>query len=1041
MYKFLKIALVFCIVCSLYTGAAYGQTTYFTDDFSAGAGNWTENAGTWAVQNGEYRQSSTNFNSRTTLTGATYSNFTFEADLKCLNSSGEWGGILFRKTNAADGYPDSGYLLYFRPGGAVALYKGSTSTYLVSDQETGISFYNSFKHVKIIANGTSIKVYVNNAPDPAIEIADATYASGYISLAACANSWSFDNVRISDIVEIPKDVIAYKNMNVGSTLYSTDFANANNWTPYVGTWAIENGEYSQSSTGYYDANSVYNAATYGDCIIEADLKCVASTGNWGGITFRKPVATGSYSNGYLLYCTPNGQIALLKDGATYIQGVDTGINFNNTFVHVKIIAQGSHIRVFVNNEASPRISVIDTAYTSAGYISLNACSSHWHFDNFSVKSFTYNTNVSWTAVTGASGYNLYKRTTYASDGHHEYLPYVKVNSSPITTTSYSVPSADDTYRVTALFTSNSVESGGSDMVFGIEHFGTEPLSIEYLDGNGNYLKTIPVSSMNVKLYVINATGANQSAILRAQALKEDGTVFNTYSSNITLTGDGKKYGYNLQLTGLTSEVKSIKTVLYSASMNPISTTYYFKPLGTALMDSYYERGGTYLLKPALDIPYETTFSSGASDWTPNSGTWAVENGEYSQSSTYFGSNSAIAGKTFSDVSIEADLKCMNSSGEWGGINFGKTNAGDNYSDSGYLAAFYPNGDIALIKNGSTYLATANTGISFYNTFTHVKIATGTDNNTTHNIKIYINGELTPRISYTDLSYPSGYLSLNACANHWHFDNVKITSLQASRAGTLSFGLPAGTPEWDVASWYSNWNWIRTGVTDPAVTLPDGSVTYTNKARTIERSPNGDILTIASKGSVEYSHTRLSGEGWPHLLLSISNPNWIGYPSKITIADANSLIYTADARMLQCENKTAGYDSSMHAGQFVMFFYVKGINGEGMWYGISGMDNRIPEDENSKMVMSAQMDAGTNTMMIFPPHNRFWSGHFADGQWHTMSIDLKPLIQEAFNYGKTIGAFSTSSFSDLHIDHTNSGFELPGSFDMEFQMRNFQLVKN
>lgn len=856
--------MVMFLLLSVFNASASASTDpsiLFEEDFNSGS-TLTANSGTWAVEGGEYSQNSTGvYGANASISGQTFSDFILQVELKSMDSNSIWGGIHFRKTNPNDDYTTSGYLLIAENNGTVTLYRNGTYTLAIA--ATNINFYNTKVNVKIIAKGSRIKVYINNEPTPRIDVADSTYSSGYVSLNACASHWHFDNLVVQSLLEAPTDLIAYKNMTNVATEYTTGFSGgASDWTVNVGSWGVTGGEYIQSSTAHYNANATLTGRTFTNFILETDLRSITTSSNiWGGIAFRKSTQSDDYATGYLLFATPGGEVSLLKGGSTYLQTVDTGIDFNLSNVPVKIIADGSKIKVFFNHEVTPRISVMDTAYSS-GYVSLNTCNSSWEFDNVSISTFSYTTTLDWSEVPEAAGYNLYMRANYASNGHYENLQYTKVNTSLLTSPTYQHSYSDVTYRVTSVY-DNGTESGGSDMVFPIEHLGIEPLSIEHLSTSGSMLKSIPIGAMKVRINVINSLAA-KNAILQSTVLKADGTVFNTYSSNITLTGDGKLHSYDLLLTGLTATAKSIQTVLYDTSMNPLSKTFYFKPLGTPLMDTFFEQGGVRVLNKVAPP-------------------------------------------------VTAD-------------------------------------------------------------------------------------------------------------------------------GDLTFGLSGGPPQWQVACWAYGCDWIDNGVVHPAATLSDGSITYANEGAKITRNPDGTLMTIELNGSEKYAYTRTYEQSWPNLLLEIDKDYWPGAPTDINISDANSLIYTADARMLKSENRTDGYVDDRHAGQYVMYFLIRGINGENMWFSLAGFESRYLEDEG-RYTTTNMLDPGTNTFIIGLPYYNFWTGHLADGQWHTLSVDLKPLIEEAFNVGKTGGAFPTSSFSDLHLISTNNGFELPGTFDLEFQVRNFQLVVN
>lgn len=182
-------------------GASYdnvvitGEPTLFRDNFSAGTGQWTENFGAWAVQYGEYGSGSAG--SMSTIAGREFANATVSLKLKIADDGGNgtnWAGVLLRKTSAAHDFGDSGLLFYYRNNGQISLHKPGAGD--LQTANTGIVPYN-FVNVKIVMNGSNYKVYLNGSGTPALDVTDATYSSGYVSLRMHQVEGSFASVSIT----------------------------------------------------------------------------------------------------------------------------------------------------------------------------------------------------------------------------------------------------------------------------------------------------------------------------------------------------------------------------------------------------------------------------------------------------------------------------------------------------------------------------------------------------------------------------------------------------------------------------------------------------------------------------------------------------------------------------------------------------------------------------------------------------------------------------------------------------------------------------
>jgi hyaluronate lyase len=183
--------------------------------------------------------------------------------------------------------------------------------------------------------------------------------------------------------------------NVASTttnatlLFKDDFndGNTDGWKAYAGNWIVDQGEYSQTSTGAYGYRSTIGNLAVSDAIIEFKLRILNNGGkpwNWSGLQFRKTLPEHSFSNsGYMVFYTDNGELKLFKAGKGEIAKYPTGIAPKD-FVKIKVAAIGSKIDIYFNDSVEPVISVTDSGF-SKGYIGLITGKTYSNFDDVKVQ--------------------------------------------------------------------------------------------------------------------------------------------------------------------------------------------------------------------------------------------------------------------------------------------------------------------------------------------------------------------------------------------------------------------------------------------------------------------------------------------------------------------------------------------------------------------------------------------------------------------------------------------------------------------------------
>lgn len=591
------------------------------------------------------------------------------------------------------------------------------------------------------------------------------------------------------------------------------------------------------------------------------------------------------------------------------------------------------------------------------------------------------TLVCWEPVGGAAGYNVYARADEAADGNYSELLYEKLNDVPVTDHEFHDISRLATYRVTAV-DEEGEETELSDMVFPVAHEGVEILSIRYFTGD-RLLLGLPDRSVRVKVTAVNSSAFGEIVNLR---VCWDGQ---SRDFTLSLPCDGMLHEYEAKI-GAVKQAPITACVLDSAG-KLLSCFSRFRPLGRMLYDTLFEKG-LLVCEPQTATLYD-------------------ENTDQAVTDDYI-----LDGKILGDCHIQFEL-CPAPGNRPFKMEMGSILLTVEAAGSVEVRC----GETVLGVCGQLLPNDAGTGVIM-----HVYAGSET-------LQVFRNNENIPALTAKTRDARGAVRFLK---EDWEMKGLRIVSQKASFAGILPMGCQDPDPVWDIACWWSRYNWIRDGKTDPVIQHEDQGLTVHNPGRSLSRLAGGGEIILRANGSVEYEHTRRREEGWTHLLLEVlwDRPNL----ERIGVLDLKSLWMTMDIRLVQCENKTDGYEPDIHAGQFVVYFNISGTGNEAMWLGLCNMDSRYPMDENRRELV-CQMDPGTNTFIIAPPEKEFITGHLADGQWHSMSLDLKPVILRAFEHGKSIGAFVESTPMDLKLNSMNLGFEIPGTFDMAVKLSNLQLV--
>lgn len=256
-------------------------------------------------------------------------------------------------------------------------------------------------------------------------------------------------------------------------------------------------------------------------------------------------------------------------------------------------------------------------------------------------------------------------------------------------------------------------------------------------------------------------------------------------------------------------------------------------------------------------------------------------------------------------------------------------------------------------------------------------------------------------------------------------------------GEIAESAVAVKPVWELCQWSSRYPLAAAR----APRSPEGSLCFSNAAKRVCFGDSGSArvdLSLGVNASVEYgSRARKTlAEPWVHLLVEQE----LAQPP--ALPDLTACQFQVEARLTHSKLfRTEDYTPALHAAQFIIYLTVANRNpqspghGQYFWFGIPLYDDR----ERIVPAYQAQ-DFGDTKMFIYTPSSEVFTKQSThDGQWVTFAKDLLPLMRAGLAAGWQRGFMAGSrDEADYRITAIVIGWEVPGTFDVDLQLRNLSL---
>ena len=243
------------------------------------------------------------------------------------------------------------------------------------------------------------------------------------------------------------------------------------------------------------------------------------------------------------------------------------------------------------------------------------------------------------------------------------------------------------------------------------------------------------------------------------------------------------------------------------------------------------------------------------------------------------------------------------------------------------------------------------------------------------------------------------------------------------------------PVWDLAQWSS-----RFPLTPGALTsMGQGTWAVTNTAKVVRGGGMNADICLGVNASVEYAgRARQSGaEPWVHLLLQQD------FEQPPSLGELTACRLKTEVRLRRSDlHRTPDYTRDRHAAQFFIYFIV-GNRHEGAadygryyWFGVPVYDDR----ERRPAAYQARDFGETGRFIYTPAAERFARASVQDGEWVAFAADLLPLMRSGLAAGHAAGFLpGAADPADYRIAGVFIGWEVPGLFDVELQMRGLSCV--
>lgn len=216
-----------------------------------------------------------------------------------------------------------------------------------------------------------------------------------------------------------------------------------------------------------------------------------------------------------------------------------------------------------------------------------------------------------------------------------------------------------------------------------------------------------------------------------------------------------------------------------------------------------------------------------------------------------------------------------------------------------------------------------------------------------------------------------------------------------------------------------------------------TLTNVSGSKKVLCNPNDGSIVLNVDTSKEYLGEngkilpRSNGEDWVHIVLGQSVGN-------INVSECSEIRVQMEFSL----DKDELISSVGGASQFQWIFSVKDLNsaiGDYFWFNITLYDNRYAETgfPGTSLFDGGKADS-TGKYIYAPTGEQVFGEKMQYQKKYTIDLDIRPLLEQAFNSAKEKGALKESSFESMVLNSMNLGWEVTNVSAVQVSMANLGL---
>jgi hypothetical protein len=281
------------------------------------------------------------------------------------------------------------------------------------------------------------------------------------------------------------------------------------------------------------------------------------------------------------------------------------------------------------------------------------------------------------------------------------------------------------------------------------------------------------------------------------------------------------------------------------------------------------------------------------------------------------------------------------------------------------------------------------------------------------------------------SYPNG-------VNVYHWDQQVRTFVGA----IFPFGYSGGDSEWGISQWHGAYPFTfpmipRTG---------NGEVEYSTAGKRLVFGP-GNRLVLGVNSIDRALHTNTGKK--EKTQFGIARKIGVRGAEFYRLTDLAALKLTVTARLTKADVASGGLQAG--AAQSFISMHVRNIATDGpaaddLIYFVGGLyDNRYPKGKPETVNLDG---ASLNRFFIYNTGTAALAGKgnsFSDQQWHTIEVDLLPLIKKGLSAAwkasrkkDVVAKFTSFDLHEYTVSHLGINWEMSENMNVEMEFKDFHL---